>query len=65
MFKVFVSHSSADKALVDALRELITAAFSDDVEIMYSTASVASGGIAAGAWGFHVLSRWGDHLQHP
>ncbi len=48
MFKVFVSHSSADKALVDALRELITAAFRDDVEIMYSTASVASGGIAAG-----------------
>ena len=48
MFKVFVSHSSIDKALVDALHELITAAFSDDVEIKYSTASVASGGIAAG-----------------
>lgn len=48
MFKVFVSHSSIDKALVDALRELITAAFSEDVEIKYSTASVASGGIAAG-----------------
>jgi len=39
MFKVFVSHSSDDKALVDALRELITAAFSDEVEIKYSTAS--------------------------
>ena len=48
MFKVFVSHSSIDKALVDALHELITEAFSDDVEIKYSTASVASGGIAAG-----------------
>lgn len=48
MFKVFVSHSSDDKALVDALRELITAAFSDEVEIKYSTASVATGGIAAG-----------------
>ena len=31
MFKVFVSHSSIDKALVDALHDLITAAFSDDV----------------------------------
>jgi hypothetical protein len=48
MFKVFVSHSSTDKKLVDALRELVTAVFSDDVEIMYSTASVATGGIAAG-----------------
>lgn len=48
MFKVFVSHSSIDKELVDALRELITAAFSDEVEIKYSTASVAAGGIAAG-----------------
>jgi hypothetical protein len=48
MLKVFVSHSSTDKQLVDALRELITAAFSNEVEILYSTASVASGGIAAG-----------------
>ena len=48
MFKVFVSHSSIDKELVDALRELLTAAFSDEVEIKYSTASVAAGGIAAG-----------------
>jgi hypothetical protein len=32
MFKVFVSHSSIDKALVDALHELITSAFIDDVD---------------------------------
>ena len=48
MFKVFVSHSKDDKVLVDALRELITSAFDDDLEIRYSTASVASGGITAG-----------------
>ena len=48
MFKVFVSHSSTDKQLVDTLRGLITAVFSSEVEIFYSTASVASGGIAAG-----------------
>lgn len=43
MFKVFYCHSSSDKALVDAFRQLVTAAFSDEVEIMYSTTSVASG----------------------
>ena len=48
MFKVFVSHSSIDKELVDALRELITAAFSDDMETKYSTANVAAVEIASG-----------------
>lgn len=55
MFKVFVSHSSDDKLLVDALRELITAAFSSEVEILYSTATVATGGIAAGQSWLHWI----------
>lgn len=48
MFKVFVSHSSADKLLIDALRELICDSFVEEVALIYSSASVASGGITAG-----------------
>ena len=48
MFTIFVSHSSSDKPLVDALRELICGAFVEDIELSYSTASVATGGIGAG-----------------
>jgi hypothetical protein len=48
MFKIFVSHSSSDSPLVNALRNLICDAFVEEVELMYSSASVASGGIDAG-----------------
>jgi len=48
MFKIFVSHSSSDKPLVDALDELVCDAFVEEVELVYSSASVKSGGIAAG-----------------
>jgi len=46
--KVFVSHSSSDKPLVDALRTLICSVFVDTVEVSYSSASVSAGGISAG-----------------
>jgi len=46
--KIFVSHSSSDKSLVDALRELVSDAFVEETELMCSSASVASGGIVAG-----------------
>ena len=46
--KVFISHSSSDKPLVDALRKLIITSFVEPVEVVYSSASVAEGGISAG-----------------
>lgn len=48
MFKIFVSHSSSDKPLVEYLNALVCDAFVEKVELMYSSASVKSGGIAAG-----------------
>jgi hypothetical protein len=46
--KVFISHSTSDKPLVDAIRTLICASFVESVEVSYSSASVSSGGISAG-----------------
>jgi hypothetical protein len=46
--KVFVSHATSDKVLVDALRELIRGSFVEPVEVAYSSASVSAGGISAG-----------------
>jgi hypothetical protein len=46
--KVFISHTTSDKPLVDALRALITATFVEPVEVAYSSASVSEGGISAG-----------------
>src|SRR5262249_51915704 len=46
--KVFVSHSTSDKPLVDALSTLIRDTFVETVEVLYSSASVSSGGISAG-----------------
>jgi hypothetical protein len=58
MFKIFVSHSNVDRPLVDALRDLIRGTFSEPVEVMYSSASVASGGISAGqSWLDWVLKQ--------
>jgi hypothetical protein len=54
--KIFVSHSSSDKTLVDALNALINDAFVETVELTYSSASVSSGGIAAG-------QRWLDWIH--
>jgi hypothetical protein len=46
--KVFVSHATSDKVLVDALRDLICHTFVETVEVAYSSASVSAGGISAG-----------------
>ena len=46
--KVFISHTTSDKPLVDALRTLITGTFVEPVEVAYSSASVSEGGISAG-----------------
>src|SRR5687767_11942900 len=46
--KVFISHSTSDKPLVDALRALIRHTFVEPVEVAYSSASVSEGGISAG-----------------
>jgi hypothetical protein len=46
--KLFISHATPDKPLVDALRTLITSTFSDPIEVAYSSASVSAGGISAG-----------------
>jgi hypothetical protein len=46
--KVFISHTTSDKPIVDALRVLITATFVEPVEVAYSSASVSAGGISAG-----------------
>jgi len=48
MIKLFVSHSSSDKPLVDALRALICGSFVEPVEVSYSSASVSAGGVQAG-----------------
>jgi len=46
--KIFISHSSSDKPLVDALHALISTTFAEAVEVVYSSASVSAGGISAG-----------------
>jgi TIR domain len=46
--KVFISHTTSDKPIVDALRVLITTTFVEVVEVAYSSASVSAGGISAG-----------------
>lgn len=46
--RVFISHSASDEPLVDALRRLICSAFHEIVDVSYSSAKVAEGGIAAG-----------------
>ncbi len=46
--KLFISHATSDKPLVDALRTLITQTFVEPVEVAYSSASVSEGGISAG-----------------
>ena len=48
MIKLFISHSSSDKPLVDALRNLICDSFVETVEVSYSSASVEMGGVSAG-----------------
>src|SRR5262245_40780559 len=48
MIKIFISHSSSDKPLVDALRTVICDSFTEPVEVSYSSASVSMGGISAG-----------------
>lgn len=47
--RVFVSHSSPDQPLVDALNELVRAVFVEPVTLASSSASVDDGGIDAGA----------------
>jgi len=46
--KVFISHTTSDKPLVDALRALIRSTFVESVDVAYSSASVSAGGISAG-----------------
>jgi TIR domain len=46
--KVFISHSTADEPLVEALQALIRDSFVETVEVFYSSAPVSSGGIEPG-----------------
>ncbi len=46
--KLFISHATSDKPLVDALRTLIMSTFVEPVAVAYSSASVSEGGISAG-----------------
>jgi hypothetical protein len=46
--KIFVSHSASDKLLVNALERLIRGAFARAIDVIYSSASVSSGGPTAG-----------------
>jgi hypothetical protein len=45
---IFLSHSSTDKPLVEALSRLLVGVFGDSVHLARSTASVSEGGIEAG-----------------
>lgn len=56
--KIFASHSTADKPLVDALATLIRVAFVEPVQICYSSASVSEGGPQSGEdWFEWILSQ--------
>lgn len=46
--KLFISHATSDKPLVDALRTLIMSTFVEPIDVAYSSASVSEGGISAG-----------------
>lgn len=47
--KVFISHSSDDKTIADALRELLKGLFKDQVQIVYSSSKHLDEKIGAGA----------------
>jgi tetratricopeptide (TPR) repeat protein len=46
--QIFVSHTHADHALVEALRDLVTAVFDDQVVVNFSTNKELEGGISSG-----------------